>query len=131
MVSNQTLSSISISEWNQILHPSHLLTIVVVSGSCHALCLSCSLQGCCVWWCRAFTAQRHPAKGVSESSIPAHTAPQAVCPGWLRVAFTQHEEHLYLVCSKMQYWQLPLSCRMHTPSSAFLCPFSPTIASLK
>lgn len=32
MVSNQALSSISISEWNQILHLSHFLTIMVVSG---------------------------------------------------------------------------------------------------
>lgn len=132
MVSNQAPSSISINGWNQTLHLSHLLTAMVVSGFYHALYLSFSPQGCHVRWWRVFTVQGHPAKRVSGGSTPAHTLlnEPCMCPVWLRVSFTQRKEHIFLVYSKVQYGQPPLPCPTQSPSSALLCPFSPTITSL-
>lgn len=75
---------------------------------------------------------RAPSQGSKRrlKSSP-HSAPQAMCSGWLRDVFTQSKEHLFLVCSKVQCGQPPLPCPVHTPSSALLCPSSLTIPSLK
>lgn len=130
MVSNQAPSSVSINGWNQTSHLSHLLTVMVVSGSCHALGVSFYLQGCQVW-CSVFTAQGHPAKGsewrLSSSPHSPHK-PCALAGTGLHVPSIRNT--FFLVCSKVHYGQRPLPCPMCTPSVR-LSPFSPTIPSLR
>lgn len=89
----------------------------VVSGSCHALCVSCSLQGChvCVRCCRVSTAQGHPAKGVSGGSIPAHTRLHKLCTlAGSGLHLPSVKNTFFLVCSKccMGSPHVPVPCTL-------------------
>ena len=106
MISNHAPASISSNGWNQTLHLPHLSTAMMVSGSCHALCLSLSPQDSHALWCRVFTSQGHPAKGVHRGSNPVHTLVHEPCA---LAGSGQHlPKGLFPVCSKMQYGRPPL-----------------------
>lgn len=72
-----------------------------------------SPQGSHVQWCRAFTSQGHPAKGVSGGSNQAHSLLHKPC------ALAGSGMHLPKV--KKAFFQLVLRCSMVSPHSPVPC----------